>query len=133
MKKILRFYLTELISLLIASRIAEGLLFKDGYKTIFIASLALALTSLIAKPVINIMLIPLNLITFGMFKWISSAVALYLVTLLVKDFSIMYFKFYGFSSAWFDVPSVHFTGIVAFISFSLIISVISSTIGWLNK
>jgi uncharacterized membrane protein YvlD (DUF360 family) len=95
--------------------------------------LGLTATTLLVKPIINILLIPLNLITFGFFKWISSAVALYLVTLLVPGFKILYFSFSGLSSKWLDIPAFSISGFLSYVAFSFILSFLTSIIYWLIK
>src|SRR3990167_633601 len=124
MKRIIKHYAVDTFSLYIISQVAQGLIFENGTKTLLLAGLGLLATSILAKPVINMLLLPLNLITFGVFRWVSSAVALYLVTLIVKDFSISSFKFLGFSSNWVEIPSLNFSGILAYVAFSFILSIV---------
>jgi uncharacterized membrane protein YvlD (DUF360 family) len=77
--------------------------------------------------------LPLNLITFGLFRWVGYAVALYIVTLIVPGFKIVNFAFNGLTSYWFSLPAISFNGIVAIIAFSFIISITSSILDWLLK
>ncbi|MBL7036579.1 phage holin family protein [Candidatus Microgenomates bacterium] len=133
MKRILRHFTIDTVSLYLASSIASGLVFEKGIETIVFAGLGLTLASLIAKPIINVLMLPINLISFGLFRWVSSAIALYLVTLVVDGFQIVKFHFGGFSSVWFDLPNFTFEGVAAIISFSLLLSLIASFIYWLVK
>jgi uncharacterized membrane protein YvlD (DUF360 family) len=109
------------------------MVFENGLNTFLLTGFALTIGSLIAKPIINLMLLPLNLITFGLFRWVSSAVILYLITMVVKSFKIAGFYFAGYNSVWIDIPEISFKGILAFISFSFMLSVIISFIHWLMK
>ena len=131
MKSLLKIYITNTLSLYIASLGFGGMTLSQGTKSILIAGIALSLLSLLVKPIINILLLPLNLITFGLFRWVSSAIALYLVTLVVPGFKILSFSFSGLNSKWIDIPSVNLSGFLAIITFSLVISVISSILHWL--
>lgn len=133
MKRLLRHFVINTFSLWTASKIAEGMVFSEGLRTLFIAGLALTVMSLFAKPIINLLLLPLNLVTFGLFRWVASAFVLYLVTLLIKDFKIVSFYYPGFTSKWIDIPQVSFQGTLSFIGFAFIISVIVSFIHWLIK
>ena len=134
MKRIFRLYVIETFSLYLVSRIAGGVVFASSYETLLITGAVLMGATLVAKPVINILLLPLNLVTFGFFKWISSTVALYLVTLVVDGFSIEGFYFEGFVSQWIDIPAISFgSPIIALIVFSFLLSLISSLIGWIVK
>lgn len=132
-KKFLRFYFADLSALYIVNQMASGMVFENGVKTFLITGAALSLFSYFIKPVINILLLPINLITFGMFKWISSVVAIYIITLIVSGFSINHFHFQGFSSQWIDIPAISVNGFFAIVLFSFTISIITSLINWLIK
>jgi len=133
MKGIFRLYLIETFSLYLISSIATGIVLEKGLLTLLLAGLGLTVASSIAKPIINLLLLPLNLMTFGLFRFISSAIALYLVTLIVPGFKLSGFYFSGFSSNWFDLPSISLTGILAFIAFSLVLSVLTTFLHWLIR
>jgi putative membrane protein len=131
MKSLLKIYITSTLSLYLASLAFGGMELSKGIHSILIAGVALSLFTLLVKPLINILLLPLNLITFGLFRWVSSVIALYLVTLVVPGFKIVGFMVAGLSSRWLDIPSVDLSGFLALVAFSLVISVISSILHWL--
>lgn len=133
MKRILRHYTIDTFSLWVISEVASGMVFERGFYTLFVAGAALMATFLLAKPVINLLLLPLNMITYGLFRWVSSAVVLYIVTLVIKDFKIAEFVFQGFSSKWIDIPALDFQGNLSYVGFSFLLSIISSFIYWLIK
>ena len=133
MKRILRLYVYDTVSLYLASQIASGLVFDGGLATLLLAGLGLVGATLLVKPIINILLLPINLVTFGFFKWTSSAIALYIVTLIVPGFRIVAFNTQAFTSQWIDIPSVQLEGILAFVAFSFVIFVFTSIMTWLTK
>lgn len=89
--------------------------------------------SLLIKPIINVLLLPINLITFGLFKWLSAAVSLYLVTLVVPGLRIERFFYPGMVTSWLDIPQLSFDGLMAYVAFSLLISFVTSIFNWLVK
>lgn len=133
MRKIIRHYVLDTFALYLSSQIASGMMFDKGFETLFITGGALAIASILAKPVINILLLPINLITFGLFKWVSSAIALYLVTLIVPGFKIIEFFFGGLSTQYFDIPSISLEGTLAYITFSFLLSLITSLLFWIFR
>lgn len=134
MKTLLRHFVIDTYAIYIASRVASGMIFGGSFaKTLLLAGIAMALVSLLAKPIINILLLPLNLITFGLFRWVSSAVVLFIITLLVKEFKVTTFDFTGFNNVWIDIPQVTLPGFFAFVGFSFIISLVTSFFYWLAK
>lgn len=133
MKKIIRHYVYDTFALFTASKIATGIVYEKDVETILLAGLGITVAMLLVKPIINILLLPINLITFGLFRFVSSAIALYLVTLVVPGFKILGFYFGGFSSKWLDVPELDFSGVLSFVGFSFIISFIISFVFWIRK
>lgn len=109
------------------------MVFENGVYTLLLAGVVLMVSTLVVKPLINMLILPINLVTFGLFKWVSSVVALYVVTLVVPGFEITNMVFAGYSGQWIDIPSFNFTGIIAFIAFSFAISLFSSVMHWLVK
>ena len=133
MKKLLRSFFISLLALYIANHHFGGLVFEKGIETLLITSAALSITTLIGRPIINLLLLPINLVTFGIFRFLSSAVILYLVTLIVKEFRIERFYYQGLSTMWFDIPEINVEGLLAFVGFALIVSVITSFTYWIRK
>jgi len=133
MKTALRHFAIDTYCLWLTSNFATGMVFVDGYKTLLLAGIGVTLVSVVTKPVINLLLLPINLITFGVFRWVGSAVVLYLVTLVVKNFKITHFDYTGLSSKWLDIPVIHFEGMLAFVAFSFVLSILTSVIYWLIK
>jgi putative membrane protein len=133
MKRILRHFVIDTVSIFLVSSIASGMVFSKGIETLLLTGLGLTVASLIAKPVINILLLPVNLITFGLFRWVAAVAVLYIVTLVVPGFKIEGFNFAGYSSVWFDVPALVFGSYLAYVAFSFLHSLISSFIYWLIK
>jgi len=133
MKTILRHYVVDTLSLYLATQIASGVVFAKGTESLLLAGVGLTVATMLIRPLINILLLPINLITFNFFKWISSAIALYLVTIVVPGFKIIEFGFQGLSTKWIDLPSFGFQGVFAFVAFSFLLSTIASFINWLIK
>ena len=133
MKNLIRNYLIATVSLFTASQVASGLIFENGLTSIVLAGAGITIALMLVKPVINILLLPINLITFGLFRWVSSAIAIYLVTLVVPSFKVSHFLFDGFSTNWIDFPRLSFEGILAYVAFSFLISIFTTILHWIIK
>jgi putative membrane protein len=132
-RTLLKHYIIDTVSLYLVSQAVSGMVFAKGLETLFLTGLVLMLATLIVKPIINILLLPLNLITFGLFKWVTYVITLYIVTLIVPGFKLMSFAFQGFNSYWFSIPAVSLSGTLALIAFSFVISLIASVVYWIFK
>lgn len=91
------------------------------------------LITMVIKPILNILLLPFNLVTFGLFKWVSFAITFYLVTLIVPGFKLSNFVFAGYNSYWLSLPPLSLTGVMAFLAFAFLISFFSSLVYWIFK
>ena len=125
MKRILRHFVIDSVSIFLVSSIASGMVFEKGIETLLLTGLGL--------PIINILLLPVNLITFGLFRWVAAVAVLYIVTMVVPGFKIVSFDFGGYTSLWIDLPVIAFAGFLAVVAFSFLHSIISSFIYWLIK
>ncbi|EKE12486.1 MAG: hypothetical protein ACD_13C00196G0002 [uncultured bacterium] len=132
-KGAIKHFIINSVTIYLISLAIAGLVFENGIDTIILTGIALTVAALIIKPVINILLLPLNLVTFGFFRWVGYAVALYIVTLIVPGFKITGFLFPGFNSYWITIPAITLGGLLALVAFSFLISLVSSVIDWLFK
>ena len=131
MKKILRSFLINSVALILVSSLFAGFKISQGLTGIFFTSAVLTAINLALKPLIRLLLLPINLITLGAFRWVANVFSLYLVTLLVPYLEIVGFQFPGFSYQGFIIPSMFLgTFVVLFIS-SFLISLINTFLFWL--
>lgn len=133
MKTLLRSFLINAVSLWIVSQLFTGITFAKNYETLVVTAAVLGLVHLLVKPILNILLLPLNLLTLGMFRWLVNVASLYLVTMLVSGFSIYAFNFAGFSYSGFFLPAFAVSGLMALVLTSFVLSLISSFLYWVCK
>lgn len=132
MRRIVRIFVVEAVVLYLSSLIASGLIFEKGIISLIETAIALTVASLFVKPIINLLLLPLNLLTFGVFRFLTNAITLFLVDLVLTDFSVADFVFKGYKGALFVIPSLHFpVGPLSYLAFSFLISFISTIIYWI--
>jgi putative membrane protein len=133
MKKQLRSFLITLASLLAAAWLVPTVDFQQGAKTVLLAALVLTIVNLVVKPIINILLLPVNLLTLGFFRWLVNVFAFYLVILLVPQIKITPFQFPGYSYQGFTIPSISFSFFWTLVLISFIIGFTTSFLYWVFK
>jgi putative membrane protein len=132
-KKYLRLFLINLASLWLISQILAGVSWEGRGETLTLAALSLTLINLVIKPLIKVLLLPINLLTLGAFRWLVNVIALYLVTLIIPQFKVESFVFPGFSWEGFVIPSFPLGTFWVFVIASFLISLITSFLLWLIK
>ena len=133
MKSLIRSFLINIASLWAVARLVNGFSFAHENETLLITAFVLGLVNLFVKPLINILLLPINLITLGAFRWLVNVLALLLVTVIVPDFKIVGFNFSGFAYGPIVIPVFSTSGVLALILNSMLLSLISSFLFWLAK
>jgi putative membrane protein len=133
-KKYLRLFLINFLALWLIGQLFSGVHFTNGYQTVALTSLVLTLASFIIKPLVGLLLLPINLLTLGSFRWLINVITLWLVTLIVPQFKISGFLFTGFVYHGFVIPAMFLNLFWVYILVALIISLITTFILWLvNK
>lgn len=69
--------------------------------TLGLASVVLTLLYMLAKPILNLIFLPVNLITLGLFSVVINVGFLWLVMYLVPGFSIQATAVFGVELNWF--------------------------------
>lgn len=130
MKTLLRYFLINLVSLWITTIIIPGLTFTGGFKSLAIGAAAFMLINFILVPLLKILLLPLNLLTLGIFAWITNVLALYALT-TISSFQLVSFSFRGFNLNGFNIPSYDLSPFLVAIAASFLIGVITHFMQWL--
>jgi putative membrane protein len=74
-------------SLLLVSKVIPGFRIKD-FKTALIAAVILGLLNIFLRPILQILALPITIVTLGAFYFVVNALVLKLAASLVKDFEI---------------------------------------------
>lgn len=133
MKSFFRNVLFNSFSLFLISQLLPGVKVTGGLPTYLIGGIALTLLLVLLRPILNILTLPLNLVTLGMFSFLTNVIIFYLLTVFVPGISITSFTFPGISYSGFVIPSIYLNTLFAFVLVSFLQSVIVSFLSWLIK
>lgn len=133
MKTLLRYFLINLAALWITTRIIPGLTYTGGVKSLILGGLAFMLINLILVPLLRVLLLPLNLLTLGIFAWITNVLAIYALTSVISDFQLIPYSFLGFNYNGFTVPSYELSPFLVAVVASFLIGLITHFLQWLAR
>jgi putative membrane protein len=133
MKSFIRNIFINSLSIFLLVQVVPGLRVSGGFLTIAAGGLALSLLFMLVKPVLNLISLPLNLVTMGLFSFLTNAIIFYLLTVFVPGISISAFQFSGYSFAGFIIPRLYINTLFAFILIAFLQSLIVTAISWLMK
>lgn len=133
MKSILRNTLINGLTLFLIGQLISGVHVSGGFWTYIFGGFALSLLFMILKPILNIIAIPLNILTLGFFSIITNVIIFYLLTVFVPAIAISEFTYPGAAYAGFIIPKMFINGFFAFIIVSFFQSLIFSFISWVTR
>lgn len=134
MRKILRYYAITWFGLWLAKRwFPGGLVIIDGTEVLFEMALVLTIANLLVRPVVNILLLPFNLITLGAFRWVVNALMLWLTMKFVPGVAIAAFTYPGINWSGFIIPEFHLSVVGAYLYLSFFMSLTGTILFWLFR
>lgn len=130
MKTILKSTFINLISLYIIDYFFTGFSLDGNLRTLATAAVVFTFLNKLVIPLIKLLLLPINLITLGLFRWVANVIALFLLQTLVTGITISPFFFQGLSYSGFTIPSFNVSLIFSYIITSILLRIAGSTIRW---
>jgi len=77
MKVLLRAFLINVLSFIVAWQYFPTVILEGGFEDVLLAALALTVLNKFLKPVLKLVLIPVNMITFGLLRWVAAVLVFY--------------------------------------------------------
>lgn len=124
MRYLLRQYALSLTALFITPFVFNGFTIQNGIAGYLFAALLLALGLIILKPILEIIALPVRLISFGLFPAIVIMVILFLITIVDSGFSVHSFLYPGLSSSFFTIPPFSVNLFLSYVLISVTIQLI---------
>lgn len=119
-------------SVYLAAEILSGVIsYVGGYQTILLAALIIAVVNLFVRPIVNLLLLPIHLVTLGIFRWLANLVTLYIVTWLVPNLQVHAFTFPGANLHYLIIPPINFSAFGAFVVSTFILTVTFHFMYWI--
>jgi len=130
-KPFVRNSLFNAFSIFFLSQVLPGVHISGGIATYLFGGFALTVLFILLKPLLNILSMPLNLVTLGFFSFLTNVIIFYILTVLVIGISITSFTFPGISYVGFVIPPIYFNTLFAFVLVSFLQSICVSFLNWL--
>ncbi len=124
MKSILRQFLAVILALFITSQIFSGLIIKGGFPGFLYAVVLLTIGLVIVKPILNVITLPLSIVTLGLFSALSILLILFVITKIDPNFTITSFTFKGFTLLSYTIPSFKANFLLSYVLISATIQLV---------
>lgn len=105
MRYFLKRWLFSVFALWLVSQLFPAFILHDGWQGLFFSGCILALLMLIVRPLLSILFIPINFLTFGLASWVINVIVVYLLTVFAPAVSVTPWTFPGLTFQGFIIPS----------------------------
>lgn len=126
MKLFIRTFLFCAFALWLTSQALPTLRTDGTMATLLFGGLVLSLLMLLVAPLLKILFIPINIMTFGLLSWLVNVAILYLLTIFVPQIAVVPHTFPGVSWAGFVIPPFHASWGIALILSSLFVTAVTN-------
>src|SRR3990167_3651342 len=130
MRKKLRPIIFSAGAFVIVCRFYPGFSFHN-VNTLLLAALLFSIFYLLVRPILKILSLPLNLITFGIFGLFANAIIFYLVDTLVPGFEIRAFYYSGGELLGLSIPPFYLNTLLSTVIGSFFASLLTSLFFWI--
>ncbi|HOZ80898.1 MAG TPA: phage holin family protein [Candidatus Woesebacteria bacterium] len=124
MKKILKQILIYSYALLLHQEIWLNLTFDHRLQTLLLVAIILTFFDFILKPIIKLLLLPINILTLGTFRLVINTLGFYLATFLLSDFHLQNINRPAFSFLGLAIPQIVLENFFAYLITSLSVNII---------
>ncbi len=130
MKSLIKTVIFTCLSLYLISRVFPDVRFA-GLGVLITTGVVLTLLTVIVRPFLKILMLPINIITFGLFAWMINIIVMYLAILLVPGFSIGNVTIPSLTLGSLIFPAYTFSKFWSLFVVSLLVSLGNGILGWI--
>lgn len=123
MRSLIAKIVSTMVSFYITSSLISGFKIETTWQSYLIASLIFLLFNLLVTPLIKLLLLPINLLTLGLFRWITQVLVIYLFDILYTGITISSYYFAGFTSSILALPAGNLSSFWVYCLSALIMSI----------
>ena len=128
MKHLIRVFVFNVFALWLAGQLLPTIRVAPTWQALLSAGGVLSILMLIVKPILKILFLPINIITFGLLSWMVNVIVIYLLTVVASGVAIVPWTFPGGGALGFVIPEIKLSYFMALIASSLLITLIGSTL-----
>ncbi len=131
MRKNLRGVVIALIAFIIVGYFYPGFSYGGNVITLLLAGGIFAILAIFVKPILNILSLPFNLLTFGLFSFLINVLLLFAITFALPSFHVTAFNFTGATLSGFVIPAWHLSQLYSAVIASFVIGFLTTLLFWI--
>lgn len=133
MRSLLKKYFIIILAVYLLTQLIPTFVVSEGWRGLFYSSFILSLLLYIAQPVINLIMLPINLLTLNLTSWLLNIIIFYIWTLLVPNIWVTDWQFSGKSIGLITFSSLYIPQWQVIVLSGILLTLITQFIKWLVK
>jgi uncharacterized membrane protein YvlD (DUF360 family) len=133
MKQLLKKYLVTVITIYILMNIIPSFIIKGNLKNFLYICLILSFLTYLVKPIINLIMLPINIITLNLSAWIINIFIFLFWSLLMRDVTINAWDFNGINLGFINIDSIIFPAWQTIIILAIFYILLSKFLFWVIR
>jgi uncharacterized membrane protein YvlD (DUF360 family) len=122
--------IANMASFYVAQYFVDGFTIAGTWQAYLLTAVVFMIFNVLVAPIIKLLLLPINLITLGLLRWLTNVLVLYIFDILYTGVSITGYHFGGYSSPVIGLPAANlnlfWTLVIASLFMSLTYSLVTS-------
>ncbi len=133
MKSLIRSLLFHAFALWLTTQIVPGITVGGGWQGILMTAVVLSLLMLLVKPLLKILFIPINFMTFGLLSWAVNVVVVYLLTFLAPGVHVNPWTYPGAEFSGFVIPPMQISYLLSLTLVTVSIALITNILDHVSQ
>lgn len=133
MRKIIQSIAFHGLSLYLTSIFFSGLVINGRIESFIVGGFFLSIGNYILRPILQVISLPFQLITLGLFSFVINAAILYITTIIYPNIEITSFTFPGVAISYISIPPFHSNVILSYIIISATIYYLVKIFNWIFR
>jgi len=101
----------------------NGFHIEPSIQAYLLSAIIFLLFNLLVAPIIKLLLLPINLLTLGIFRWLTQVIVIYLFDLFYVGVTISSYYFGGFRTGLFELPATQLSFFWVLVASALVMSI----------
>lgn len=126
MKHLAREFLFNAFALWFTSQLIPGFIINNSWLSVLEGAFFLSILTLLVKPILKILFIPINLMTLGLLSWGVNVIVVYLLTVIDLNVKVIPWIFEGFTYGGFVVPATSISYFASLVITTLVLTIFTN-------
>lgn len=133
MKKLLRKFFIFFIALVLMWQYLPTLELTLGFENLLLAGVVLTALDTFLKPILKTIMLPVNVVTFGLLSWLAAVVVFWLTTVIIKGLVVVPYTTPQITTDFIIIPQYQIEGVVGYVVTGLVVVILQRFITFVFK